>query len=237
MAEIYLVASGKGGVGKSSCTVGIAKALASMNKNVLIIDADVGLRSLDLLIEGAESVLYDWGDVINDRCDPEAAIISDNGVSLLTCPLKFSPEFTGEAFRKLIEEYNNGTYDFIIIDAPAGIGSVLRMACCAADKGLVVATPDNICVRSACIAAQTMEENGVSETRLIINRFRPKAIEKRKLLNIDSVIDSTEVQLLGVIPEDTAISYGTLYTRRQISTPSFERIARRMCGENVPLFD
>ncbi|MCQ2463070.1 MAG: P-loop NTPase [Clostridia bacterium] len=236
MAEIYLVASGKGGVGKSSFTVAIAKALAARDKSVLIVDADVGLRSLDLFIEGTEAVLYDWGDIINGRCEPEAAIITDKGISLLTCPLEYGDEFTGEAFGSLIEQFGS-EYDFIVIDAPAGIGNVLKMACHAAKNGIVIATPDNVCVRSACIAAQVMEENGVENTRLIINRFRPKAVEKKKLMNIDGVIDNTGVQLLGVIPEDPAIGYGTVYTSRQISTPSINRIARRLCGENIPLFN
>ena len=235
MAEIFVIASGKGGVGKSSVTVGIGRALSALGSKVLLIDTDVGLRSLDLLIKGTEALVYDWGDIILGRCEPQAAVVSEESVSLLTCPREFSDDFTPEAFKALVTGFND-SYDYILIDSPAGIGKGLTLACSAADHGVVVATPDPICVRGACRTAEIMAKLSVTDTRLIINRFRKKATEKRKLLNIDSVIDETTVQLIGVVPEDSEIGFGSIYAKEQLSTGSFTRIAKRFTGVAVPLF-
>lgn len=236
MAEIFVIASGKGGVGKSSVTVGIGRALAALGSRVLLVDADTGLRSLDLLIDGAEALVYDWGDVILGRCEKSAAIISEGALSLLSCPREFDEAFTPEAFRELIGKYDDDYYDYILIDSPAGIGRGLTLACSAARYGVVVATPDPVSVRAACTTASVMEQRGVTSTRLIINRFRKKAVEKRKLLNIDSVIDDTTVQLIGVVPEDSEIGFGSIYDKNQLSTGAFTRIAKRFTGVAVPLF-
>ncbi len=235
MAQIFVLASGKGGVGKSSLTVGLGKALVSLNKKVLLIDTDIGLQSLDVLLGCSETLVYDWGDVILGRCDNKSAVYTaECGVDLLSCPRKFDDAFTGDAFNALVHGFD-GEYDFILIDAPAGIGSGLKLACSAADFGLVISTSDSVCVRSAGKAADMLESYGIEQTRLIINRFRRRAIERNLLLNVDSVIDETEVQLIGVVPEDPIINYGAVFTKGQLSNAALTRIARRLTGENVPL--
>lgn len=236
MAEKILVASGKGGVGKTSVTVGIGKALHKTGKRVLIIDCDL-LRSVDLLTGVTEKLLYDWGDVILGRCEPSQAVYISADVDVMTCPFRYE-DFDGEKMKKLIAFFDE-QYDYIFLDAPAGIGKGFELALAAADRALVVSTADLVCVRSACRAADVIFASGMEDVRLIINRVMKKDIKKGRLLNVDSVIDSTQVQLIGVIPEDGAIRLGAMgkgiYHTGQASYVPFTNIAARIRGEYIAL--
>ena len=236
MAKKIAIASGKGGVGKSSLTVGIGKALAERGKKVLLIDCDC-LKSIDLLTGITEFLLYNWGDVIKNRCDSENALYNAGNVTVMTCPDSYD-DITSEEMKELVRKYDED-YDYILLDSPAGIDKGLSLACCVADRGLVVSTPDLVCVRSACIAAREMAKLGVADTRLIINRVKKRDVTKGRLLNVDSVIDSTEIQLIGVVPEDGKIRLGSMgqgiYKKGQVSYKPFCNIAARIDGESVPL--
>lgn len=236
MAKKFVFASGKGGVGKTSMAVGIGKALASLGNSVLIVDFD-NLRSLDLIVGVAEYVVYDWGDVLFSRCSLNDAIYNAGDISIISCPKKYgatTEQEIGELIRSL-----DSSFDYIICDAPAGVGRGMVLACACADKGIIVSTPDYVCVRSGFAAADTMRELGVEDIRLIVNRAVKKDIKRKKLLNIDSVIDSTQVQLVGVVPEDPKIRLGamgvSIYQKSQTSFSAITSIARRFTGENVPL--
>lgn len=236
MAKKIAIASGKGGVGKSSLTVGIGKALAARGKKVLLIDCDC-LKSIDLLTGITEFLLYNWGDVIKERCESENALYSAGDVSVITCPDSYD-DITEEQMKSLVRKYEDD-FDYILLDSPAGIDKGLSLSCSVADRGLVVSTPDLVCVRSACIAAREMAKNGVTDTRLIINRVKKRDVTKGRLLNVDSVIDSTEIQLIGVVPEDAKIRLGSMgqgiFKKGQVSYKAFCNIASRLDGESVPL--
>ncbi len=236
MAEKIVIASGKGGVGKTSVTVGLGKALHSMGNKVLIIDCDI-LKSVDLLTGVTEKLLYDWGDVILGRCDPSEAVYESADVSVITCPTSYDG-ISEEMMRDMVALYD-GEFDFILFDAPAGIGKPLLLAMAAADRGLVVSTADLVCVRSACTAANVIYDSGIEDVRLIINRVMKKDIKKGRLLNVDTVIDSTQVQLIGVVPEDAKIRLGAMgkniYNKGQASYIPLTNIANRICGEYIAL--
>lgn len=236
MAKKIVVASGKGGVGKSTFTVGLAKALTELGNKVLIVDCD-RLRSIDLLVGVTAELVYDFGDVISENCEPESAVYHNSGVDVISCPTSYDG-IDCEKMKAFAEHYDCD-YNFILFDAPAGIDQGLRLASAAAESGIVVSTPDLVCVRSACVAAQEMEKLGISQTRLVINRAHKKDIIKGRLLNVDKVIDSTQVQLIGVVPEDAKLRLGSMggiiYRRGQLSYISFSNIARRVCGQYVPL--
>lgn len=235
MAEKIVVASGKGGVGKSSCTVAIGKELANRGYRVLLIDTDTSLRSLDVLLGVSDRVVFDWGDVICERCSFSKAIIKCKKVSLISCPLQNDERFTPEAMKKTVMLYDK-MFDYIIIDSPAGVDIGLDIACAAADRALIISTSDKICVRSASRAAQRLYDTGIEDIRLIINRFVRKSVRRNKLLNIDSVIDSTSVQLIGVVPEDENITFGiVMKSRSQPSYQPFVRITNRILGKEEPL--
>ncbi len=236
MAKKIAIASGKGGVGKSSLTVGIGKALAARGKKVLLVDCDC-LKSIDLLTGITEFLLYNWGDVIKKRCESGDALYQAGSVSVLTCPDSYE-EIEEEDVKNLLDEYEKD-FDYILLDSPAGIDKGLALSSFVADRGLVVSTPDLVCVRSACIAAREMAKKGVTDTRLIINRVKKRDVSKGRLLNVDSVIDSTEIQLIGLVPEDAKIRLGAMgqgiYKRGQESKKAFDNIAARIEGESVAL--
>ena len=148
-------------------------------------------------------------------------------------------ESTTEAMKKLAEKLDSG-YDYILLDAPAGLSSGFELACAAADRAIVVSTADEVCVRSVNITAAGIRRSGITDVRLVINRFDEKAVAKGKLLNIDDVIDATCAQLLGIVPEDAYVSHcavrGEKLPPLSSASRAFSRIARRVCGENVPLF-
>lgn len=236
MAVKIVVASGKGGVGKTTLTVALGKALTAFGNRVLIIDCD-RLRSVDLLVGITKELVYDFGDVILGRCEAEQAVYEQKGLCVISCPSDYD-NITVEGMKKLTEYYDCD-YNYILFDAPAGIGEGLKLACAAAEKGIVVSTPDFVCVRSACTAAREMEKMGVPESRLIINRAHKKDIVKGRLLNVDKVIDSTQVQLIGVVPEDEKLKLGAMggdiYKKRQLSYTAFSNIAKRICGQYIAL--
>ena len=238
MANKIIVASGKGGVGKSTVTAGLCRCLRDRGHRVLAMDCDVALRSLDLLLHASQSLVFDWGDVIDERCTIVQAVVPAGGVSLLTAPLSREARYTPQQMRALGDQLDS-LFDYILLDAPAGICGEFHLAASMADSALVVATPDDVCLRAAGRAAQALSELGVGAQRLVLNRFHAPAVEHSFLANIDDAIDRTGVQLIGVIPEDPEITFrmpkGVELPRKSRARLAMERIARRMDGENVPL--
>ncbi len=237
MAEIIVVASGKGGSGKSSFVTGVSRALAAMGKKVLAIDCDIGLRSLDLLFGVTENVVFDWGDLILEQCSREQALIKGD-IDLLAAPRSFYNDFTPEAVSALFRSFSDD-YDYILLDGPAGIDRGFQLAASAADRAVVVSTPDSVCVRSCSRAFDELRRLNVEDVRLVINMFEVKPVCKKKLLNIDQCIDETGVQLLGIVPRDINVGYcsvtGTIPGDFSPSTLAYKRIAKRITGQRVPL--
>lgn len=237
MAEIIVIASGKGGSGKSSFTAGVGRALAALNKKVLAIDCDIGLRSLDLLFGVSENVVFDWGDLLCDRCTVEQAIIKAE-IDLLAAPRNFSSEFTPESTAELFHSFAKD-YDYILLDSPAGIDRGFRISASGANRAIVVTTPDNICVRSCARAFDELRRLGIEDARLVINMFEVKPVCKKKLLNIDQCIDETGVQLLGIVPRDINVGFcsvtGETPGEFSPSTLAYKRIAKRITGQRIPL--
>lgn len=238
MAKKIVIASGKGGVGKSTTAAGIYRAFSAKGLKVLAVDADIGLRSLDIILGMQDSVAFDWGDVLLGRCEPRAALIPDGASALLPAPLALHRAFTYQAFRRLIAFLEPG-FDYIIIDAPAGVSKGFHLAACACDTAIIVSTPDEICVRSAAAAAAGLEAFRLQDIRLVINRMGKKRVMAGKLLNIDEVIDMTGIRLIGVVPEDPVVAFHTV---KGIPVPkdcpaalAFADIAERLAGGNVPL--
>lgn len=239
MAKRIVITSGKGGVGKSSVSAGIACALQRDGFSVLVVDCDIGLRSLDIMLSACADMLFNWGDVITGRCPADRALVSTAyGPTLLCAPKGFELEYTPEAMRALIDEYSD-RFDYILLDSPAGVGLGFKLACAPADFAVIVATPDEVCVRNGSIAADYLADLGITQSRLIINRFDTKATVKGKLLNIDDVIDSTRLRLLGIVPQDNAVSFGMSCGKqlpaRSNAAKAFSRIAGRIEGKRILL--
>ena len=238
MAKKIVIASGKGGVGKSSLTVGLCRALAARGRRVLAVDCDLGLRSLDLLFQAGDALVFDWGDVLRGSCDAQQALVDAGGISLLAAPLQESADFTADGMRAMIGNYEDD-FDFILIDAPAGVVGEFSLAAAMADSALVVATADSVCLRSAGRAADCLRAAGVADLRLILNRFHRLAVENSFLTNVDDAIDRVGVQLIGIVPEDPEVTFrlpkGEPLPKKNPAKRAFERIAARIEGESIPL--
>lgn len=148
MAEKIVIASGKGGVGKSSLTAGLARALSGAGKRVLMLDMDIGLRSLDLIFGTQKDVLFDWGNVIDGGCEPNQAALAAGGPMLMTAPMRMSDSFTKESMKELADKLAKD-YDYIFFDAPAGLSDGFELACAAATGALSSPPP----TRYACEAS------------------------------------------------------------------------------------
>ena len=236
MAQKIVIASGKGGVGKTSLCVGIGKALSSLGMRVLLIDCDC-LRSLDVLTGITEQMVYNFGDVIFGRCSADAAVYKNDGLSVITCPENYD-NISDYSMQWLIGKYEQD-FDYILLDAPAGIERGLHMALSVADRAIVISTPDLVCVRSACTAGREIEKAGVKDIRLVINRVSKKDIIRGRLLNFDSVIDATQIRLIGIVPEDPKIRLGSMgreiYKKGQVSYKALGNIAKRIVGQTAVL--
>ena len=241
MAEIILIASGKGGVGKSTTTAFLGKAMASSGKKVLLIDSDTGLGALDIMLSVADKKMNTWLDVSNGNCESENALIkiSDN-LFLLPSPTLYPETIDEDVFVKITQECENN-FDIIFIDASAGIDENLKRAAKCSDRAIFIATADEISVKCAAAAASETEKFGIEreDMRLIINRFEKKAAIKSKLLNVDGVIDKSGIRLLGIIPEDKKIPYSSVTSvlpdKKSRFCKAVKRITDRIGGKNIPL--
>ena len=238
MAIKTVIASGKGGVGKSTVTKSLGLQFSEKSCNVLLIDCDAGLSSLDIMLGVSERVNFTWGDVAEERCTPSDALIKiSDTLTLLPSPRAPLSEEFPDIIKRLTQELEDD-YDYIFIDAPAGIGRGLVRAARGADKALVVATADEVSVSGAGTVQRVLSENGIKESRLLINRYNVKAAKKGLLLTVDEIIDKTLVQLIGIIPEDKNIMYSTVSEKRlrtKKSDGAFGRIAGRISGKYIPL--
>lgn len=238
MTRSILIASGKGGVGKSTVASRLGRILAEKGQKVLLVDCDAGLSSLDIMLGVSEDVAFNWYDAYLERCTAaEAVIHTQDGPDLLPAPTAVMPEEAPDAVKNAVEALADA-YDTVIIDAPAGLSAGLDRAVRAAKKAIVVATADEVSVRGAAALARAVRAKGVEQCRLLINRYDVKAAKKGKLLTVDDIIDKTVVQLLGIVPEDPDITYSTVTGKqndKSKSAKAFRRVAERIDGQNVPL--
>ena len=243
MSRSVLVASGKGGVGKSVFTANLGAALARRGASVVVVDADIGLRSQDAFLGLENNVVYDLVDVASKDCVLEDA--------LLDCPsvpgLKLLPaaqfarvrSLEPKQLRKILHTLSEKA-DFVLIDAPAGIEKGLRNLLNAGpDEAILIATPDDICIRDVERTAGILESKGIVRPNLVVNRLDNELIARREMFSARVVADSLDLPLLGEIPEDPAVWRSVL--RRCLfldydcpARGAVLRIAARLMGEQIP---
>lgn len=238
MAEKIIVASGKGGAGKTSFTAGTAIALGRKGMRVLVMDFDIGQGCVDFMLGSGETVLYNWGDVIKENCTPREAVVFEDAVDTVSAPPKWDDAFTEEKVKAFVEAVEKD-YDYILFDSPAGVTGGFSLAAACADRAIVITTPDEMCTKAAASAANELFDAGIDDVRLVVNRFNKKPTQKGRFLNIDESIDAVKVQLIGVVPEDKEISYasstGFSFLKDCPAKAAYGRIADRICGKKVPL--
>lgn len=240
MSRVTVSASGKGGVGKSTVAVHIGRILAARGKRVLLIDADVGLRSIDMMLGITDAVAYDLGDVLKARCTPAQALcrVPDAGdLFAVAAPQLCEESGSPGGLRKLLHGYAR-YFDVVLVDCPAGLDEGFRKVADAADDALVVCTPDMLCARDAQLVGEHFRSRGIP-ARLIINRLRTEPVRRGVLPDIDEIIDAAGLQLIGVIPDDEVLAQanadGTAPREDSRALYCLENIAARYMGEEVPL--
>lgn len=246
MGEVIVVTSGKGGVGKTTTTANIGAGLAELGHRVCLVDADIGLRNLDVVLGLENRIVYDITDVTGGNCRLRQALIRDkrfDGLFLLPAAqtkdkTAVSPEEMQQLCADLKEEF-----EFVIIDCPAGIEQGFRNAIAGAEKAIVVTTPEVSAVRDADRIIGLLEAADLNGPLLIINRLRPKMVRAGDMMSIDDIIDILAVDLLGVIPEDEMIVVTTnkgepvILDRRSLSGQAFRNIVQRLKGNDVPFLN
>ncbi len=239
-----VVASGKGGVGKTSVVAGVSSCLAALGNRVLCIDADFGLRNLDIVLGLSDRTVLDLEDVLNGSVSLEEAVVEHEeipGLFLLNAPLSAGGmPVSGEPFAALIKEAEE-RYDYILVDCAAGLGNSLRMAAGACEYGIVVSTTDLTSLRDAARTGELMLGLGVRELRLVVNRVRRRLIDTEGAPNIDDAIDATGIRLIGIVPEDENVMIYANRSRPIIlhtysgAARAYLNISKRITGEKVPV--
>lgn len=244
-AQILTVTSGKGGVGKTTVTANLAAALAMIGKKVVAIDADIGLRNLDVVMGLENRIVYDLVDVVEGRCRLRQAMIKDKRQpELYLIPAAQTRDKTAvsPSDMVLICDQLREEMDYVIIDSPAGIERGFRNAVAPADMVLIVTNPEVSAVRDADRIIGLIEAEEKGPGRLILNRVKPAMVSRGDMLSVDDVLDILAVELLGVIPEDervlVASNQGLPLVMHGVNGASageaFRNVARRLEGEDVP---
>ena len=245
LGQVLVVISGKGGTGKTSLCAGVAFALAEAGQNVLCIDADVGLRNLDISLGMADEPAICFTDVMRGIYPLSSAAIHPRCANLrfLTAPVTELPEnLDSEQFRQMLAQVR-GQFDWCLIDAPAGVGAGFRLAVQWADLAMVVSGNDPASLRDGERAAQMLEGLSRAEPKLVVNRIRRHFFRKTRL-TVDDCMDSVGLPLLGIVPEDEAVFFSA--ARGQLLLTSHDKkgaaaacrhIARRLLGEKQPLLN
>jgi septum site-determining protein MinD len=222
-------------------------ALAQRDQKVVVIDADFGLRNLDLLLGLENRIVYTALDVLAGDCTIEKALVKDKrqpNLSLLAAAQNRNKEaITPDQMKELVAGLK-GQYDFVIIDCPAGIELGFQNAIAPANEAIVVTTPEVSAVRDADRVVGLLEASDVKYTKLLVNRLKPAMVQEDQMMSVRDVLDILAVPLLGVIPDDERVIVSSnrgeplvLDTKLSMAGMAFQNIARRLLGEEVPLLD
>ena len=242
MGKIIAVVSGKGGTGKTTFTANVGFALASMGKKVLCLDCDITLRNLDMALGLSDSALMDFSDVMSGRCTLEEAVVSHPkypSLFLLAAPLVFGGfSVEPEQVTALMSQIRE-SFDYCLVDAPAGLGQGFRMATQEADHVMVVTTTDVTALRDAQRTVMELDRFPNGKVHLIVNRVAKKLLRQLHT-TIDDAMDAAGLPLLGVVPEDADIpkclNQGTpLRDDNFYAARAYYNIAKRIAGYKAPL--
>jgi septum site-determining protein MinD len=243
-ATVCTITSGKGGVGKTTLTANLGVALAMIGRCVVVIDADVGLRNLDVSLGLENRIVYDMVDVIEGRCRLRQALVHDKRLSelyLLPAAQNRDKSAVQPADMVRICDELSEEHDFVLVDSPAGIEEGFRYAIAAADRVLVVTNPEVAAVRDADRVIGLAEAAEKASPALVINRIKPDLVRRGEMLDIPDVVELLAIELVGVVPEDGGILSSTnrghpiaLSPDGSIAAQAFHNIAHRLCGEDVP---
>lgn len=245
-AKVVTVTSGKGGVGKTTTTANLGVALARLGKKVVVIDADIGLRNLDVVMGLENRIVYDLVDVVENRAKLRQAMIKHKQFpDLHLIPAAQTRDKTAVSPTDMVHICNQlkPEFDFILIDSPAGIERGFRNAVAPADEVLIVTNPEVSAVRDADRIVGMLEADGKGPGQLILNRIKMEMVKRGEMLSAEDVTDILAIKIIGIVPEDESVvpasNSGIPVTLNENSRAgvAFTNIARRLLGEKVPFMD
>ncbi|MFC4078378.1 septum site-determining protein MinD [Salinithrix halophila] len=244
MGESIVITSGKGGVGKSTTSANIGTALALLGKKVVLLDTDIGLRNLDVLMGLENRIVYDIIDVVEKKCRIKQALIKDKRCEELyllpAAQTKDKSSISSEQLRWLVAELKE-TFDYVMIDCPAGIEMGFKNAVSGADRAIVVTTPETAAIRDADRVIGLLEKERAGSPRLVVNRLRTRMVKEGGMMDVDEVVSVLAVDLLGVVPDDEEVIRAgnqgepVVLHNHHLAAKAYRNIARRIQGETVPL--
>lgn len=245
-AKVITITSGKGGVGKTTATANIGAALAASGERVVCIDADIGLRNLDVVLGLENRIVYDLVDAVEGRCRLNQAMIKDKHIpDLYLIPSAQTRDKTAVSPSDMIRlcDELRPELDWILIDSPAGIERGFKNAIAPADQVIVITNPEVSAVRDADRIIGIVEAEEKGTPKLLINRLNPEMVRQNNMLSADDVIDLLAIHLLGIVPEDKNVLISTnkgvpiALDGKSPAGQAYRNIARRIQGEDVPLMD
>jgi septum site-determining protein MinD len=241
--KVVTITSGKGGVGKTTATANIGAALASSGQKVVCIDADIGLRNLDVVLGLENRIVYDLVDIVEGRCRLRQAMIRDKRLpELYLIPAAQTRDKSAVSPSDMIRlcDELRPEFDWILIDSPAGIERGFRNAVAPADIIIVITNPEVSAVRDADRIVGLVEAEEKGPARLVINRIKPGMVKRGDMLSVDDVLELLAIELIGMVPEDdniiTSTNRGTpvVLDGKSKAGQAFSNIARRLNDEKVP---
>lgn len=239
-AKTIMIASGKGGTGKSTAAVFLGSALAARDKKVLVIELDSGLRSVDIISGVYGKTVYDIQDVLSGRCEGDKAVVQSplyENLWVISAPYSGGeiPPGSLSVFCGKMKSF----FDFILIDTAAGMGAAFQAAASVGEMALLVITPDPVALRDGRIVADELCEQPRREVRLLLNKVDGQLLKKSAVQDLDECIDTVGVQLIGVVPQSTevqlAAAKGEMLPSGCLAAKAFHNIAARILGETAPL--
>ena len=246
LGTAIVVTSGKGGVGKTTTSANIGTGLAMLGNSVVVVDADIGLRNLDVVMGLENRIVYDIVDVVDKNCRLKQALIRDKRQEKLfllpAAQTKDKSAINPEQMLELVNDLKK-EFDFVIMDSPAGIEQGFQNSIAGADIAIIVTTPEISAVRDADRVIGILESKGIYEPKLIINRIRQDMVKRGDMMNMEDIIDILAIDLLGIVPDDEAIVVSTnkgepvVINENALSSKAFRNITKRLSGEEVELLN
>lgn len=245
-AKVITITSGKGGVGKTTATANIGTALAQLGRKVACIDADIGLRNLDVVLGLENRIVYDLVDVVEGRCRLNQAMIKDKHLpGLFLIPSAQTRDKTAVSptdMIRLCDELRT-SLDWVLIDSPAGIERGFKNAIAPADEVIVITNPEVSAVRDADRIIGIVEAEEKNTPKLLINRLNQEMVRQNNMLSSEDVIDLLAIELIGIVPEDKNVIISTnkgipiALDGKSLAGQAYQNIAHRLLGEDVPFID
>jgi len=253
LAEIIVVTSGKGGVGKTTTSASVACGLARRGKRVAVIDFDIGLRNLDLIMGCERRVVYDFVNVIQGDCTLKQALIKDKRLETLhvlaASQTRDKDALTAEGVKRVLDELIAEGFDYILCDSPAGIEKGAHLAMYYADRAVVVVNPEVSSVRDSdrilgLLASKTQRAergNGGVKEHLLLTRYNPRRVASGEMMSVDDVKEILGLDVIGVVPESPEVLAASnsgipvILNDESDASRAYDDAVGRLLGEVLPL--